>query len=136
MEPDVISVSQQIVARNKRLEELMPELKEAGDKVATAISKYDSALAVAEVKLKYLTGVKFAALLCELPTIEDILSVEDIDKGGKLPASIIPKVAAGLCHKDSLEVEQAKYGYKSLVSKADTLTATLNSRQSIYRHLS
>jgi hypothetical protein len=133
---DVVSVAKQIATRNKRLEELTAELKDAGDEVAAAISGYDTALAVAEVKLKYLTGVRLAALLHELPGIKEILSVEDIDKGGKLPATIIQKVAAGLCHSESLKVEQAKHGYKSLTSKIDTLCATLNSRQSIFRHLS
>ena len=136
MEADVISVQKAITSRCKRLEDLAAEIADVSEKLATMMVAYASAESVANVKCRYLTGQKLAALLRELPGIEDILSIEDIVKGGKLPASLIPKIAPGLCSKEALDLEVIRQKFKALMVQRDAVSATLNARQSIFRHLS
>lgn len=133
---DIISVQKAIESRSKRLEELAKEIADVSEKLAVMVVAYSSAESVANVKCRYLSGEKLAVLLRELPDIEDILSIQDIIKVGKLPASLIPKIAPGLCSKEALDLEVTKQKLKSLMVQRDAISATLNARQSIFRHLS
>ena len=117
---DVISVANQINERIKRLEELCAELDEAGQKKADAIALYDLTYAKAMAQIG--------------------LSKVNVIDGEQLPdnrpATILGKYAAGLCWKEKAEVEIATNEYKSLTTKIDCLLATINAKQSIFRHLS
>jgi len=120
MEPDVTSVSKEINRRIERLEQLTAELDEVARTKATCIAQYDKALAITMLKLSHGRGMK----------------LDDIEIKDKIPATLIPKIAAGIVESEKLDLEMAIGQYKALITKIETLGATLNAKQSIFRHLS
>lgn len=117
---DVVSVQISIDARIGKLEKITGQLDDAANKKALAIGEYDKAVAIATAKLA-------------LGTVKEVLG-ERID--GKPPATLIKKLAEGMCFKERIAQELATSGYKSVLTKIEVLQATLNGKQSIFRHLS
>jgi len=129
-EPELIKVADEINARIERLEELVAgkgrngkkgdSLDEAGRKKAQAIADYDLAFA------------KAMALIAR----NKINQIEGVELPDNRPANCLLKYAAAMCHKESADLEIATNEYKSLITKIEVLSATLNAKQSIFRHLS
>lgn len=117
---EIMTVANQINDRIKRLEELCSELDEAGQAKADAIANYDVSLAVAMAKI----------------TRGAISQIEGELLPDNIPASAAEKYAKGTCRKERATLEVASHRYKSLSTKIDTLLATINAKQSIFRHLS
>jgi len=117
---DVVNVAKQIDARIKKLEELTGKLDAAGDRKANAIADYDLAFAIAMAKIAF----------------GKVNQIEGEQLPDNRPATVLTKYAAGACHKEKCELEIATNLYKSLLTKIETTSATLNAKQSIYRHLS
>lgn len=105
---DVVSVSKDIEKKIDLLEKGRNGLEQLARTKAKTIGEYDKALQIAILKLK---------------------------DDGKLPATLIEKVAKGECWKERAEMELADALYKIHVVKLDTIQAELNGYQSIYRHL-
>ena len=82
------------------------EIEEKGNARAEAISNYDMRLKVAIVTLR---------------------------EEGKFPATLIEKIAKGVCAPDRERLELAEVGYKACISNLTALMAQLNGYQSIYR---
>lgn len=117
---EVLSVQKNIDDRIKRLEDITAELDDAAKKTATAIGEYDKAIAIATAKLA-------------LGTVKEVCGVP---VNGKQPATLIKKLAEGMCYEERVSQEIAANAYKSLITKIKVLQATLNGKQSIFRHLS
>ena len=83
-------------------------IEEKGKARAKAISDYDKQLRVAIITLK---------------------------DSGKYPATLIEKIAKGVCAPQIEAREIAESGYKAVISNLQALMAQLNGYQSIYRHL-
>lgn len=79
-----------------------------GNARAKAISNYDKQLKIAIVVLK---------------------------DEGRFPATLIEKIAKGVCADHREQLELAEVGYKACISNLEALKAQLNGYQSIYRHL-
>lgn len=84
------------------------EIETKGNARAKAISNYDKQLKIAIVTLK---------------------------ENGKFPATLIEKIAKGVCSDHRLTLELAEVGYKACISNLEALKAQLNGYQSIYKHL-
>ena len=84
------------------------EIETKGIARANAISNYDKQLKIAIVTLK---------------------------DEGKFPATLIEKIAKGVCSDHRLTLELAEVGYKACISNLEALKAQLNGYQSIYKHL-
>ena len=84
------------------------EIETKGNIRAKAISNYDKQLKIAIVTLK---------------------------EQGKFPATLIEKIAKGVCSDHREQLELAEVGYKACISNLQALMAQLNGYQSIYRHL-
>lgn len=84
------------------------DIETKGNARAHAISNYDKQLKIAIVTLK---------------------------ENGKFPATLIEKIAKGVCSDHRLTLELAEVGYKACISNLEALKAQLNGYQSIYRHL-
>lgn len=117
--PDMHTVYQSIETRIKKLEAITSQLDSAGNIKALAIGDYDKAIAIATAKLA-LGNVKE---VCGVPV------------DGKPPATIIKKLAEGMCYEERVAQEIAISGYKSVVTKIQVLEASLNGYQSLFRHL-
>lgn len=115
---DIISVAQSINSRIDRIETLCAELDEADKYQAETESNYDKEYAKAQARLA-------------MGKIEEI----DGELIGKVSVTLIPKYAAGICFEEKAAMLIAKNRTKSLKKKIDVLAATLNAKQSIYRHL-
>jgi len=116
---EIAQVADSINARIQAIEKLCKQLDEAGDKKADAIASYDKELAKATIRL--LMG--------------KITSIDDEPLTDKPPTTLIPTLAKGLVYNERLALELTTNKYKSLTSKIDSLSATLNAKQSIFRHL-
>ena len=84
------------------------DIETKGNAKANAISNYDKQLKIAIVVLK---------------------------EEGKFPATLIEKIAKGVCSDHRLTLELAEVGYKACISNLEALKAQLNGYQSIYKHL-
>ena len=84
------------------------EIEEKGNARAKAISNYDKQLKIAIVVLR---------------------------EEGKFPATLIEKIAKGVCCDHREQLELAEVGYKACISNLEALKAQLNGYQSIYKHL-
>lgn len=92
----------------KEIGECRRDIETKGNARAKAISNYDKQLKIAIVTLK---------------------------EAGKFPATLIEKIAKGVCSDHRLTLELAEVGYKACISNLTALMAQLNGYQSIYRHL-
>ena len=84
------------------------EIETKGNARARAISNYDKQLKIAIVVLR---------------------------EEGKFPATLIEKIAKGVCCDHREQLELAEVGYKACISNLEALKAQLNGYQSIYKHL-
>ena len=84
------------------------DIETKGNARANAISNYDKQLKIAIVTLK---------------------------EESKFPATLIEKIAKGVCSDHRLTLELAEVGYKACISNLEALKAQLNGYQSIYKHL-
>lgn len=115
---DLIKVSDKIESKIKELDKFKAVIKERTDRKAEANANYDKCLAVTIIKLKNGMIAEFEGQVVN-----------------NVPATIIEKVAKGICFKERLELEKAEAEYKSLITNIDTTCAQLNGWQSINRYL-
>ncbi len=92
----------------KEIGDCRRDIETKGNARAQAISNYDKQLKIAIVTLR---------------------------DAGKFPATLIEKIAKGVCSDHRLTLELAEVGYKACISNLTALMAQLNGYQSIYRHL-
>lgn len=64
------------------------------------------------------------------------IAIVTLKDEGKFPATLIEKIAKGVCAPDIEAKEIAESDYKACISNLNALMAQLNGYQSIYRHLS
>ena len=122
---EVMKVADQINARIKRLGELCSEIDDIGEEKANAIANYDLSLAVAMAKLA--RGV--------INHIE-VEGSENVNLPDNIPATVAKDYAKGLCREERFKLENATNKYKGLLTKIEAHEASLNGKQSIFRHLS
>jgi len=120
MDLEIGRVADAINKRIKRLDELCADIDDIGEEKANAIANYDVSLAVAMAKLA--RG--------KISMIEGEALPESI------PATVAKDYAKGLCKEERFKLENATNKYKGLLTKIDALEASLNGKQSIFRHLS
>ena len=116
--PDIIDVAEKIRLKIEALELASSTLDQKGNKKAKAIADYDKMLAITLIRLR--AGHK---LSLDGQTIQNP------------PATIMEKIAKGMCSDERMALEIAESGYKSTISKIRALEAALNGYQSIFRHL-
>lgn len=114
----VVSVAEEIEKRIKLLTRTKEELRERTEAKANAIAEYEKRLAIVIIGLK--NGKEFEI---------------DGEKIQNPPATIIEKVAKGVCWREKLEMDKAETSYKSLITAIECIKAELNGYQSIYKHL-
>lgn len=117
---EVLTVAKQINDRIDQLEDFCRQLDEAGQKKADAIANHDVSFAVAMAKL----------------TRGKITQIEGETLPDTMPATCVKEYAKGVCKEEKAQLEIATAGYKSLTTKIECLLATINAKQSIFRHLS
>jgi hypothetical protein len=117
---EIMKVADAINTRINRLEELCGQIDEIGEEKANAIANYDVSLAVAMAKL---ARGKIAQI--EGETLPDTI-----------PATVAKDYAKGVCKEERFKLENATNKYKGLLTKIEALEASLNGKQSLFRHLS
>ncbi len=105
---EVTKVKDYIEKIIKEIGDCRREIETKGNARANAISNYDKQLKIAIVTLR---------------------------EAGKFPATLIEKIAKGVCSDHRLTLELAEVGYKACISNLEALKAQLNGYQSIYKHL-
>jgi hypothetical protein len=100
------------------LDQERPRLFDTSQSKAQAISDYDRAIALVVLKLKNETIREFEGELI-----------------GKLPVTLIPIIAKGICYKECFMKEAEEGGYKAVISNIEAIKAGLNGLQSVNKHL-
>ena len=114
----VVQVAEEIQKKINELESAKKFLKQRSDSKAETSAAYDKAVALTIIKLR--NGQEL--------TLEGERIIEP-------PATILEKIARGICYKEKLEMEKAEAEYKSLITYISTVESQLNGWQSINRHL-
>ena len=114
----IIQISEEIQKKIKEIEDVRKTIRKRGEEKATAISEYEKAIAICLIGLK---------------------NGEEFELDGKVikkpPASIMEKLAKGICWKEKLEMDKAEALYKSAIANMDAICAQLNAYQSLNRYL-
>lgn len=113
-----IEVAELIQDKIAELDQERPRLFDTSQSKAQAISDYDRAIALVVLKLKN----------------ENIREFEG-EPIGKLPVTLIPLIAKGICFKECFTKEAEEGGYKAVISNIEAIKAGLNGLQSINKHL-
>lgn len=116
---DLIMLNNAIEDKIKLLEKMRAEIKSRAEQKAITISEYDKQLAITIIKLKNNNITEWEG--------ENIVN---------LPATLIEKIAKGICSRARNDMEIADGLYKSVISNIDSVQAELNGYQSINKHLS
>ena len=115
---EAVEVAREITSKIKELDRLKLLLRSAINKQCEAASEYDKQLALTILKIK--SGA--------IASIEGI----PIDKP---PASLIDKLAKGVCFNERLVADTAEQELRAIESKIRITMAQLNGYQSINRYL-
>lgn len=115
---DLVDIGNQILEKINTLEKAKGELIKRGNEKAMAIAEYDKQMAITIVSLK--NGVQM------------ILHGQNIENP---PATIIDKIARGICYAERLAMEEADSSYKALITGINVTQAQLNGLQSLNKHL-
>ena len=116
---DIIQVNNEIEAKIKLLEKMRVEIKGRAEEKAAALSEYDKQLAITIIRLK-----------------NNNIDEWEGEKLVNIQATVLEKIARGICWEAKLKMEKADAMYKSLISNIDSVQAELNGWQSINRHIS
>ena len=115
---ETVKLSQLIEEKIKLLEAGRKELKTRAERKAETIATYDKRMAITMIELKNGVEVMWEGQKIQSP-----------------PATIIEKVAKGLCWKSKLEMEKAEAFYKNAVVGLSCIQAEMNGLQSINKYL-
>ena len=116
---EVLQVATEIQKKISELQKALPEIKKRGEEKAETSAEYDKAVALVIIKIRNGAEMMF----------EDQKIVDP-------PATILEKIARGICYKEKLAMEKADAYYKSLITYISTVESQLNGWQSINRYLS
>jgi len=115
---EIVKIANKIVEKIGTLEMGRDLLKDKATDKAETIATYEKALAVTIIRLK--NGAEF-----------------EID-GHKVKnplATIMEKIAKGICYQEKLDMELAEASYKNAIVGMAAIQAELNGYQSIFKHL-
>lgn len=115
---ELTKVSEAIEQRIRLLEQGRKKLQEIATNKAKTISDYEKAIALTLMKLKNDVSMELEGELIQKP-----------------PASIMEKVARGICWKEKLDMEKADADYRCAITGMNAIEAELNGFQSINRYL-
>lgn len=114
---ELIKVQQSIEERIDLVSKTRSVLRKLAKEKADTIAEYEKQMAITILKLKNGVITKFEG--------------ENIQG---LPATVLEKVAKGICYQERLNADLAEANYKSAVVALQALQAELNGFQSIYKH--
>lgn len=115
---EILKVATEIQKKINELEKALPEIKKRGEAKAETSAEYDKSIAICIMKIR--NGIEM--------TFEDQKIIDP-------PATILEKIARGVCFKEKLAMEKADADYKSLITYISTVESQLNGWQSINRYL-
>ena len=115
---EIVKISDEIQKKINLLEKGRRQLQEKANYKAETIGNYDRKLAIVLIRLKTGQPISLDGNIIEKP-----------------PASIMEKIAKGICWEEALAKEQATAEYALTVTKLQIVQAELNALQSIFRHL-
>ena len=115
---NLIDISNEIQNKIKEIDDIRHSIKERGEKKAQTIAEYEKSIAITLIRLK--NSDKFE------------LEGQEIYNP---PASIMDKLARGICWQNKLEMEKAEALYKSAITNLDATMAQMNALQSLNRYL-
>jgi hypothetical protein len=116
MEP--LKLATMIEGKIKELEKGRKSLQERATKKATSCAVYEKEIAKVLIQLK--NGVEF-----------DVYGLKVVNP----PATIMEKIAKGICFEEKLAMELGEAEYKNAIVGMSAIEAELNGLQSINRHL-
>ena len=115
---EAIDVAKKIESKISMIQKMRGQLAERAEKKSIAIANYDKNIALTIIKLR--NGIE---MIFENEIIKDP------------PATIMEKIAKGICWQEKLELEITESSYKSLITNIECVQAELNGLQSINKYL-
>lgn len=115
---EVVEVANRIEETIKEIGKALKKIKERAENKARSAAEYDNALAITMIKLKNGRINKYQDEPLE-----------------NLPATLIEKIAKGICFEQLFNRDKCEAEYKNAVIGLQALQAMLNGYQSIFRHL-
>jgi hypothetical protein len=115
---DIIRIAKAIERYILLLDEGRKALSKAACESAQADAEYDKQMALTIVKLKNGVSIQYEG--------QEVLNP---------PATVLERIARGICWEYKLAMEKKQAGYKAVITKLNVIQSQLNALQSLYRHL-
>lgn len=115
---EIMAVSGEIELAINQIRDEIKKLIPAADKKSKAAGNYDKVIALKMLALR--NGKDF---VFEGEVIKD------------LPATLIDKIARGMCYQEKINAEMAEAEYKIIITTISALESILNGNQSLFRWL-
>jgi adenine-specific DNA methylase len=117
MDGDVYTTREKIEKKISEIEAERGKIVESAIEKAKAISEYDREIAITTLKLR-----------------NGVIKEWEGQKTDNLTATLIPKVAQGICWNECLNKEAADGMYRGVISNIEAMKSQLNGLQSINKN--
>lgn len=115
---DIMTMQRHIEDKLKDLTRWSTYLKERSEKRATTEAEYEKQLSITILKLKNNNITEFEGQIINNP-----------------PATMLDKIAKGICWKYKLEMDKAESSYKNLLAGIDITKTEINALQSLLKYI-
>jgi len=115
---DLIKIGESIQRKIVDIEKIKSTIKERGEKKAQKSAEYEKQLSITMIKLR--NGIEYKL---------------DDQVVSNPPATILEKIARGICFKERLDMEEAEALYKSAIINLEATMAQMNALQSLSKYL-
>ena len=115
---DLIEISKAIQEKIIEIDKIKSVIKKRGEEKALANAVYEKQLSITIVKLK--NGIEFNV---------------DGELISNPPATIIEKIARGICYNEKMESDKAEAFYKSAIVNLEATMSQMNALQSLSKYL-
>ena len=115
---DLITIAKNIEKKISEIDKIKSTIKERGEKKALMSANYEKQLSIVMIRLK--NGIDYTV---------------DGQIVSNPPATIIEKIARGICFQERLNMEESEALYKSAIINLEATMAQMNALQSLSKYL-
>lgn len=115
---DLIAIAKSIESKIKEIDKIKASIRERGTNKAQSSANYEKQLSITMIKLR--NGIEYKL---------------DSEVVTNPPATVLEKIARGICFNERLDMEESEALYKSAIINLEATMAQMNALQSLSKYL-